>query len=360
VIRKTETDKHSNLHVASFQPLEPPSVLKEEYPLTEESYRTVSESRETIARIVNREDPRLLAVVGPCSIHDTRMALQYAEKLKTIVERLADRIFVVMRVYFEKPRTKLGWRGLILDPRLDGSHDIQAGLRTARDLLLKITGMGVPAGSEMLDPIVPQFIDDLISWASIGARTTESQTHRDMASGLSMPIGFKNGTDGSIETAVNAFASSVHPHSFIGIDHDGMTCVVRTTGNRHGHIILRGGRDAPNYHDEQVEDTCELMAKAGLTQSIMIDCSHGNSRRDHKRQKRVLHSVVRQRSQGQKAITGFMLESNLFPGRQDIPEDIANLVYGVSITDACIGWEETEELLHWAYENVPSCTREAG
>jgi 3-deoxy-7-phosphoheptulonate synthase len=329
-----------------------PSQLKEELPLSDVSRQTVLESRQVIENIINGTDPRMLAVVGPCSIHDVDAAQEYAERLAKLREQVSDSLYVVMRVYFEKPRTKLGWRGLILDPALDGTHDIQTGLRTARQVLLNITNLGVPAGSEMLDPIVPQYIDDLVSWASIGARTTESQTHREMASGLSMPVGYKNGTDGSVLTAVNAFASSVHPHSFIGIDPDGRTSILSTTGNPAGHIILRGGKSGPNYHDETVEDACSLMADAGLEPRVVIDCSHGNSRKDHTRQRKVLNSAIRQRIEGRREIIGVMIESNLEPGRQSIPDDPAELQYGVSITDGCIGWPETEELLEWAAKRL--------
>ena len=340
--------KTSDLRIASLAPLVPPSQLKQEYPVPPEATERVAESRRVIGSILRGEDPRLLAVVGPCSIHDPAAALEYAARLAELRNEVSETMHVVLRVYFEKPRTRLGWRGLILDPALDGSGDIQTGLRTARKLLLDIAELGLPTGSEMLDPIVPQFLDDLVSWASIGARTTESQTHREMASGLSMPVGFKNGTDGSIESAVNAFSSSMHSHSFIGIDQHGVTCVLNTTGNEMGHVILRGGRGGPNYHDEQVEDTVAALEEASLPARVMVDCSHMNSRRDHTRQQKVLRSVVRQRVQGQDAIIGFMLESNLKPGKQPIPERPQQLEYGLSITDACIGWDETAELLRWA------------
>ncbi|HUX12664.1 MAG TPA: 3-deoxy-7-phosphoheptulonate synthase [Spirochaetia bacterium] len=337
--------KTSDLRIKSITPLASPLELKAEFPITAASSATVVESRRVIADILSGRDDRLLAVVGPCSIHDPELGLDYARRLNELRSEIADRIFVVMRVYFEKPRTRLGWRGFILDPRLDGSYDVQEGLRRARRLLLDINDLGLPTGSEMLDPIVPQYIDDLVSWASIGARTTESQTHREMASGLSMPIGFKNGTDGSIETAVNALASSLESHSFIGIDPDGRTCVLHTTGNENGHIILRGGKSGPNYHDENVEDAIAMLKKAGLPQAILIDCSHSNSGRNHMRQEKVLRSVVRQRLEGNKLIVGFMLESNILEGTQAIPEDLSQLRYGISITDACISWPQTEELL---------------
>ncbi len=342
----------SDVRIRSLDPLVPPAVLKEEFPASEASIRTVVESREVIESVVSGRDSRLVAVVGPCSIHDPDAALEYARRLKRLHDELRDRIYLVMRVYFEKPRTRLGWRGLILDPHLDGSYDIQSGLRTARRILCEITDMGLPAGSEMLDPIVPQYTSDLISWASIGARTTESQTHREMASGLSMPVGFKNATDGSIDVAVNALSSSRYPHSFIGIDPEGRTCVLNTAGNEYGHIILRGGRAGPNYHDESVEDACRQLADAGYTPAVMVDCSHANSVKDPTRQVKVLRSIVRQRREGQTCLVGFMLESNIGHGRQAIAERIEDLAYGVSITDPCLGWDRTERALRWAYDEL--------
>ncbi len=342
----------SDVRIRSLDPLVPPAVLKEEFPASEASIRTVVESREVVESVVSGRDSRLVAVVGPCSIHDPDAALEYARRLKRLHDELRDRIYLVMRVYFEKPRTRLGWRGLILDPHLDGSYDIQSGLRTARRILCEITDMGLPAGSEMLDPIVPQYTSDLISWASIGARTTESQTHREMASGLSMPVGFKNATDGSIDVAVNALSSSRYPHSFIGIDPEGRTCVLNTAGNEYGHIILRGGRAGPNYHDESVEDACRQLADAGYTPAVMVDCSHANSVKDPTRQVKVLRSIVRQRREGQTCLVGFMLESNIGHGRQAIAERIEDLAYGVSITDPCLGWDRTERALRWAYDEL--------
>jgi len=352
--------KTSDVRIHSLDPLVPPRTLKEEVPASEASLETVLESRRVIQSIVSGHDRRMLAVVGPCSIHDPEAALDYARRLKRLHDELEDRVFLVMRVYFEKPRTRLGWRGLILDPHLDGSYDIQTGLRTARQLLRDITDMGLPAGSEMLDPIVPQYTDDLTSWASIGARTIESQTHREMASGLSMPIGFKNSTDGSIEVAVNALASSRNPHSFIGIDPEGRTCVLNTTGNEFGHVILRGGRTGPNYHDESVEEAVGMLEKAGYPPAVMIDCSHSNSLKDPSRQQKILRSAVRQRREGQDALVGVMIESNLGYGRQDIPENRADLLYGVSITDPCLDWDTTEESLRWAYAQLESAVRVPG
>lgn len=352
--------KTSDVRIQSLDALVPPVALKEEVPASETSLQTVLESRRVIESILSGNDPRMLAVVGPCSIHDPEAALDYARRLKRLHDELEDRIFLVMRVYFEKPRTRLGWRGLILDPHLDGSYDIQTGLRTARRLLGEITNMGLPTGSEMLDPIVPQYTDDLTSWASIGARTIESQTHREMASGLSMPVGFKNSTDGSIEVAVNALASSRNPHSFIGIDPEGRTCVLNTTGNEYGHIILRGGRTGPNYHDESVEEAVAMLEKAGYPPAVMIDCSHSNSLKDPSRQQKILRSAVRQRREGQSALVGVMIESNIGYGRQDIPENRADLLYGVSITDPCLDWDTTEESLRWAYAQLESTARVPG
>jgi 3-deoxy-7-phosphoheptulonate synthase len=338
-------ERTSDLRIQSSETLTTPRELLAELPASEASNKTVVEGRRTIEAILRGEDSRLLAIVGPCSIHDPKIGLEYAEKLVALAEEVKDSIYIVMRVYFEKPRTKLGWRGLILDPQLNGSNDIQGGLRTARKLLLDITAMGMPAGSEMLDPIVPQYIDDLLSWGAIGARTTESQTHREMSSGLSMPIGFKNGTDGSVDTAVNAMTSSKHSHSFIGIDLDGKTCVLRTSGNDMGHLILRGGKDGPNYYRDHIEKAGQALRNAGLIDKVMVDCSHANSGKNHQRQHIVLEDIIRQRLSGVDEVMGFMLESNHFPGNQAIPEDISQLKYGVSVTDACIGWEETVELI---------------
>lgn len=335
----------SDLRIVSAQAITSPRQLLAEYPAPITSMATVVESRETISKIMRGEDRRLLALVGPCSINDPQSALEYAQRLKGLSARVADQIFIVMRVYFEKPRTRLGWKGLILDPRLDGSNDIQEGLRLARRILTDVTSIGMPAGSEALDPIVPQYIDDLLSWAAIGARTTESQTHRELASGLSYAVGFKNGTDGSVETAVNAMASSFAGHSFIGIDKDGRTCILNTRGNDLGHIILRGGKAGPNYHRERVEETNLMLRQAGLPERIIIDCSHANCNKDYRKQRWVLEEVVQHRRRGFNSVMGFMLESNLLEGKQEIPSDLSTLKYGVSVTDPCIGWEETENLI---------------
>jgi 3-deoxy-7-phosphoheptulonate synthase len=344
------TRKVNDLHIREINPLIAPAELKRRRQLTEEASETVWSSRETIKRIIRREDPRILAIIGPCSIHDTKAALEYAGRLKELAEKVQETMFVVMRVYFEKPRTIRGWRGLIVDPYMDGSGNIEHGLELARSTLLEITGMGLPAGSEMLDPIVPQYIDDLVSWAAIGARTTESQTHRNLASGLSMPVGFKNSTSGNFEMAINAMQSAMSPASFIGIDQEGHTCMLHTTGNDSCHLILRGGKSGPNYYEENVEEAEEVMQEAGLQPSLMIDCSHANSGKKQVRQQRVLRSLTDQVSRGRRVISGFMLESNLFEGRQEIPEDLSELRYGVSVTDACIGWEETERIVMETHE----------
>ncbi len=343
--------KTSDLNILSAAPLVAPRELKRETPINEAQARTIAESRAVIRSIIRREDPRLLAIVGPCSIHDRKAAIEYAERLARLHREFSDRIYLIMRVYFEKPRTVLGWRGLITDPHLDGSYDIPHGLRVAREILLDIASLRLPAGSEMLDPIVPQYIDDLVSWASIGARTTESQIHREMASGLSMPVGFKNGTDGSYGGAVNALKSSAGSHSFIGIDQNGKTCVLRTRGNPDGHIISRGGASRPNYNAEDIDEAVALLREAALKPAILVDCSHGNSRKKHVNQEAVLDRVVAQCAKPDSPIIGFMIESNLFEGNQRIPSDLDRLAYGVSITDECVGWETTERMLRYAYEN---------
>lgn len=342
---KTASAKTSDVRVREAVPLLSPAELKAQLPLSAESAETVLASREAVGNIISGRDPRLLAVVGPCSIHDPAVAMDYAARLAALRTELAGELYIVMRVYFEKPRTRLGWRGLILDPHLDGSYQIEDGLRHARRILLDVTGLGVPAGSEMLDPIVPNYIDDLVSWASIGARTTESQTHREMASGLSMAVGFKNGTDGSIETALNAMASSLSSHSFIGTNQTGDTCVINTTGNDQVHMILRGGRSGPNYHSWDIVRVEEMLRHSGLPESIVVDCSHGNSEKDHRNQPKVLRDVVAQRVAGRSSIRGVMVESNIVEGRQDLGANRDELVYGCSITDACLGWEDTERLL---------------
>jgi 3-deoxy-7-phosphoheptulonate synthase len=346
--------KTNNLHIDAIKPLISPAELKKEFPMTEKSNKTVVKSRNAITDILGKRDERLLAIVGPCSIHDPGAALEYADKLNDIRHKINDKIIVIMRVYFEKPRTTVGWKGLITDPHLDGTYDIAQGLRTARRLLLDITAMGLPCGSEMLDPIVPQYIADLVSWAAIGARTTESQTHREMASGLSMPIGFKNGTSGNLNLAVDAMRSARHPHSFIGIDQDGKTSIFKTAGNNISHIILRGGRSGPNYYEEIVETAEKLMVQTGVPPAIMVDCSHANSGKQYHRQHRVLRSILDQRKRGRDSIIGFMIESNLEEGNQKIPANLDDLEYGKSITDECVGFKETESMLLYSYEMMNS------
>ncbi len=342
-----------DIHIKQISPLISPVELKNEFTADTQAADTVIQSRKTITEILEGRDNRLLAVVGPCSIHDTSAGLEYAEKLKELSLKISDEIFPVMRVYFEKPRTTIGWRGLIMDPDMNDSYDIHKGLHMSRELLLKIAKMGLPVGSEILDPIIPQYISDLISWSAIGARTAESQTHRSLASGMSMPVGFKNGTGGNLNLAVNAIDTARHPSSFIGIDQKGNTCILRTEGNRYCHLILRGGTSGPNYYEEDVEEAVELMEKAGIDNpSVIIDCSHANSGKKHTRQRRVFRSVMDQVIHGRKNISGIMLESNLFEGSQKFSGNFDELEYGVSITDSCIGWNETEEILLSAAEDL--------
>jgi len=333
-----------NLHVRECVRLVTPRELKAQFPMTEAANDTVIRGRQAISAILKQDDPRLLVVVGPCSVHDPKAALEYASRLNCLRKELEGQFFIVMRVYFEKPRTTIGWKGLIYDPHLDGSDDIQSGLQKARALLLKITSMGLPAATEFLDPVVPQYIADLVSWAAIGARTTESQTHRQMASGLSMPVGFKNSTDGSLQIAIDAMKSAMTPHSFLGIDQDGATSIIRTTGNTDGHVVLRGGL-RPNYDAESIREAAQRLKQASLPPVLMVDCSHANSGKQHARQEDVWKSLVAQRLAGSKPITGVMIESNLFEGSQPISQNVAELRYGVSITDACLSWDVTERML---------------
>jgi len=337
--------KNTDIRISGVEPLISPAQLAKIHPVSDNLGAQIAETRQIVNRIIKGEDTRLLAVVGPCSIHDTSAALEYAARLKSLADEVSDQMFVVMRTYFEKPRTIGGWKGLILDPNLDGTYAISEGISIARKLLIDITSLGLPVGCEMLDPIVPQYIDEMLSWCAIGARTTESQTHRTLASGMSVAVGFKNGTNGELPAAVNAIKSAQNPAAFVGIDKDGNSAIYRTTGNDCGHLILRGGDLAPNYYEEEVDQAVQLMLKQALTPSILIDCSHANSRKDPKRQKRVLRAVVDQIIWGQKAIRGFMLESNLLSGCQKIPDDLSQLIYGVSVTDGCIGWDETEKIM---------------
>jgi len=345
-------DKLNNVNISEVQKLIPPKQLKELYPVTEDLADSILQSRKEISDILSGKDRRMLAIVGPCSIHDTEAAMEYAEKLNVLRKKYSDKLYIIMRVYFEKPRTTIGWRGLIVDPKLDGSYKIGEGLQTARSLLLKINSIGLPAGSEMLDPIVPQYLADIVAWSAIGARTTESQTHREITSGLSMPVGFKNATDGSIQTAVDGMKSSRFPHSFIGIDQTGKTCIFKTKGNDNSHLILRGGRRGPNYYEESVEEAERIMSASELNPAVIVDCSHANSGKKFERQERVLRDIVDQKFRGRDSIKGFMLESNLFEGNQKISGDVKDLKYGVSITDECISWRETEELLATVWKKL--------
>jgi len=340
-----------DIHVKAFTPLVSPNTLKEELPLTQGAYETVVSGREAIKRILQKEDPRLLVVVGPCSIHDEKAALEYAARLNNLKESVKETMYLVMRVYFEKPRTTIGWKGLINDPWLDGSCDIVSGLRKARSLLLKITEMGLATATEMLDPITPQYIAGMVCWAAIGARTIESQTHREMASGLSMPVGFKNCTDGGLATALDAMIAARSPQSFVGIDQNGQTSIVSTTGNPDTHLVLRGGR-RPNYDSVSIEEALTLLREKRLPEAIIVDCSHANSRKKHRAQALVWQDVINQRIDGNEALIGLMLESNLHEGQQKNKADLADMKYGVSITDACISWETTEQLIKSAHEQL--------
>lgn len=334
-----------NLNIESNNALMTPEQLKVELPLQGAALESVNKARETIFSILDRKDPRLFVVVGPCSIHDTEAALEYAAKLKKLSDQVADTIYIVMRVYFEKPRTSIGWKGLINDPYLDDSFKIEEGLKIGRKLLLDIVELGLPTSSEALDPISPQYLQDVIAWSAIGARTTESQTHREMSSGLSSAVGFKNGTDGGLTVAVNAMQSVSSPHRFLGINEAGQVSVVTTKGNPYAHVVLRGGSKGPNYDSVNVAQCEKALADGGVNSNIMIDCSHANSSKDPNVQPLVLKDMTNQILEGNKSIIGAMLESNLFHGNQSIPENLAELKYGVSVTDACMDWETTEKAI---------------
>jgi len=345
-----------DVNIKSFSPLVAPSEILRRLPVSDDVNEHVARSRQTIVDILEGRDERLMFVVGPCSIHDDEAALEYAGRLSELAKQVSDRLFVVMRVYFEKPRTTIGWKGLIYDPHLDGSSDIATGLYKARQLMIRVSEMGLPIATEFLDPFVPQYISGLVSWAAIGARTTESQTHRQMASGLSMPVGFKNGTDGETQTAVDGVLATRYPHTFLGMDYDGNTCVVQTLGNPAGHIVLRGGRTGPNYAPEFIEKACRQLAAAGLPEVVLVDCSHGNSNKDHRLQPVAFRDLLAQRAAGDRRIRGIFLESNIHEGAQKLGNDPSELAYGISITDACIGWDETAALAHEAYEASGAAT----
>lgn len=340
------------INVLSTEVLITPNELKKKLPSSAISRKTVLEGRQTVRNILDREDPRLFIVVGPCSIHDEKAALEYAQRLRHLSDRVSDTLFLIMRVYFEKPRTTVGWKGYINDPYMDDSFKIEDGIYKARQVLLQCAELGLPAGTEALDPITPAYMSDLVTWAAIGARTTESQTHREMSSGLSMPVGFKNGTDGSIQVAIDAMHSALSAHSFLGINQDGQTSVIRTRGNRHVHVVLRGGNGRPNYDSVSVRLCEEALEKAKLPRNIVVDCSHANSFKDHNLQPLVVSDVMNQITNGTDSIVGLMLESNLNEGNQPIPRDLSQLRYGVSVTDKCMSWDTTESIILEAYERL--------
>jgi 3-deoxy-7-phosphoheptulonate synthase len=352
-------ERVANLRVASTQPLIRPAELLDAMPVSDEICDNVVRVREEIHRVLVGEDDRPLVIVGPCSIHDPKAAMEYARRLKPLADELKDRLLVVMRVYFEKPRTTIGWKGLINDPEMNGSFDMGRGLKLARQLLLDINQLGLGTASEILEPFTPQYIGDLLGWVAIGARTTESQTHRQMASGLSTPVGFKNSTDGNTRIAIDAMLSAANPHTFLGINESGETSIIATTGNKDTHLILRGGSQGENYDAADVLQAAETLRKAGLTPRLMVDCSHANSRKNYTRQVIVWRDLVNQIAQSRASgeahsmILGAMLESHLHAGRQDITSDPADLRYGVSITDECIDWETTRQLLQEAYDKLP-------
>jgi 3-deoxy-7-phosphoheptulonate synthase len=340
-----------DLRIENLRPLLPPAILMEEVPLDAEQQKSIATGRAEVGAIVERSDGRLLVVVGPCSIHDTGAALDYAARLRTAADQFKNDLCIVMRTYFEKPRTTVGWKGLINDPDLDGSFSINRGLRVARKFLRDVVALGLPTGTEFLDPISPQFVADLVSWGAIGARTTESQVHRELASGLSMPVGFKNGTGGTIQIAVDAVRSAASPHHFLSVTKQGLAAIVSTRGNPQCHVILRGGAKGPNFSAAHVEETAACLEKAGLTPVVMIDCSHSNSGKDPRRQPEVASEVAKRIAAGDRRIIGLMIESFLVEGRQD-PKPDAPLVYGQSITDACLSWDRTQPVLAELAESV--------
>ena len=342
--------KLENINISDHEVLITPDSLKSDMPVTPVITEQINESREIVRNIISKKDKRLLVVVGPCSIHDPDAAIDYAHRLKKLSLLLDKKLYIVMRSYFEKPRSTVGWKGLINDPYLDDSFKISEGLKIARKLLLEISEIGLPLATEALDPITPQYLQDLISWSAIGARTTESQTHREMASGLSCAIGFKNGTDGSLEVAINAMQSAVAPHRFLGINPSGQVSIIHTRGNPDVHVVLRGGSNGPNYEKEAVLESEQKLQGKGLNPSIMIDCSHANSNKDHKNQSKVLDNISEQILEGNESITGVMIESNIGSGNQSISDKLA---YGVSITDACVDWDETERMLTKLAETLP-------
>jgi 3-deoxy-7-phosphoheptulonate synthase len=342
----------TNINVVSQELLPTPAQVKSQLPISDTASTTVLRGRQAVSDILDRKDPRLFVVVGPCSIHDLEAAREYAHRLKALADKVEDTLCIVMRVYFEKPRTSVGWKGLINDPFMDDSFHIEKGLFKARQLLLELAEIGLPTATEALDPITPQYLSDLITWTAIGARTTESQTHREMSSGLSTPVGFKNGTDGSLQVAVNALHSVSRPHHFLGINQDGQCAVFRTRGNRYGHVVLRGGGGKANYDSVNISMCEQELKQASLSANIVVDCSHGNSMKDYTLQPMVFDNCINQVLEGNQSIVGMMLESNLHEGNQAVPDDLSQLKYGVSVTDACINWEATEALLLNAHEKL--------
>ncbi len=334
-----------DLRISGLNPLISPAVLNYFLPVTEEISEVVAASRNEADAILKGRDDRLLVVIGPCSIHDPKAAIEYGERLKPLIERYKDDLQIIMRVYFEKPRTTVGWKGLINDPHLDDSFDINHGLKVARGLLIDLANMGIPAGTEFLDTISPQYIADLIAWGAIGARTTESQVHRELASGLSMPVGFKNGTGGSIQLALDAIQSASRPHHFLSVTKQGVSAIVSTTGNDSCHIILRGGKSGPNYEKKEVDEVLVMLGEQGLPPHVMVDCSHGNSRKDFRNQPLVAQNLANQIAAGSRAVAAVMVESNLVEGNQKLVSDLDQMTYGQSVTDACIGWDDTLEVL---------------
>jgi 3-deoxy-7-phosphoheptulonate synthase len=337
--------KTSDINVVETRALPSPAALLKELPKTEAQAEFIAKARSEIQRLIFTDDKRFLLIVGPCSIHDPEAGRDYARRLAALSREVSDRIMIVMRVYFEKPRTTVGWKGLVMDPHLDGSHDIAAGLRLGRTFLRDVLDLGLPTATEFLDPITPQYVADLVCWGAIGARTTESQTHRQMASGLSMPLGFKNGTDGSIQTAINAIKAAGQPQTFLGINLDGASSAIVTRGNSNCHVVLRGGSAGPNYAPEHITRTEDLLAKAGLPKSILVDCSHDNSAKKPELQPQVMRQLLAQITAGNRSIMGAMVESNLGAGSQPFPQPKTNLRYGVSITDGCIDWPATDAMV---------------
>ena len=351
-----------NLNIESLTAMPSPAEVQATLPLTEAAAKTVVEGRRTLEAILDRKDPRVFMVIGPCSIHDPVAGIDYANRLKRLAERVKDTIYIVMRVYFEKPRTSTGWKGYINDPYMDDSFRIAEGIQKGRDFLLRVNELGLPAATEALDPISPQYLGDLIAWTAIGARTSESQTHREMSSGLSTPVGFKNATDGDMSVAINAIISSSNPHSFLGVNADGMTSIVRTRGNRYGHVVLRGGGDRPNYDTVSITLAENAIAKAKLPKNLVVDCSHANSYKKPELQPLVLKDCVNQIRSGNQSIVGFMVESNIEAGNQSIPADLSQLKYGCSVTDACIDWDTTEQAIlemHASLQDVLKQPRKA-